>query len=168
MDHVRVREWARRLEAGEDELDAFWTVASSPSCGLSRFRAQPVRPAPIVLRRKLAALLTRTVPQVVDAARDVALARLAGLSDDAVRAVAEVVTGDFQDGGVARARLDAARVILGSIGLREQPQAAASASLTVSLGDGLRALRRTDVQVSDPGDDSLASDPGLNGPGHPA
>lgn len=148
MDHVRVREWARRLEAGEDELDAFWSVASSQACGLARFRSNPTRPSPIVLRRKLAALLNRTVPQVVDAAKDMALARIAGLSDDAVRAVAEVVTGDFADGGVARARLEAARVILGSIGIREQPQVTASANVTLSLGDGIRALRHADAEIS--------------------
>jgi hypothetical protein len=164
MDHVRVREWARRLEAGDDELDAFWSVVSSPDSGFVRYRGSRDRPAPIVLRRKLAALLSRTVPRVVDAARDIALARLAGLSDDAVRAVAEVVTGDFRDGGVARARLDAARVILSSIGVREQAAASASASLTVSLGDGLRALRRVQAEVSDPPPAEDASEPG---PGRP-
>ena len=147
MDHVRVREWAQRLEAGEDELDAFWLVASSGSTGYARYRGVDVRPAPIVLRRKLASLLNRTVPHVVDAAKDVALARIAGLSDDAIRAVSEVVTGDFTDGGVARARLDAARVILGSIGIREQAPATATANVTLSLGDGLRAMRHVPLDA---------------------
>lgn len=150
MDRVRVRAFARRLEAGEDELDAFWAVASDPGTGLARFRGAAERPAPIILRRKLAALLQRVAPQLVEAAKDIALARLSGLSDDAIRAVAEVVTGDFQDGGTARARLDAARIILGSIGVREQASAtSASANVFVSLGDGLRALRHADAEVRD-------------------
>ena len=62
-----------------------------------------------------------------------------GLSDEAVRAIEEVVSGDFSDSQNARARLDAARVILGAIGVREQAQASATANVVVSLGDGLRA-----------------------------
>ena len=153
MDRLRVRKFAQRLEAGEDEVDAFWAVASDPGIGYSRLRGDDERPPEIVLRRKLASLLARVAPDLVDRARDLALVRLGGLSDDALRAVGEVVTGDFSDGQVARARLEAARVILGSIGVREKaPAATAQANVVVSLGDGLRALRQVPVEVRDASD----------------
>ena len=54
---------------------------------------------------------------------------------------------------MARARLEAARVILGSIGVREKaPAATAQANVVVSLGDGLRALRQVPVEVRDASD----------------
>lgn len=156
MDRLRVRQFARRLETGEDEIAAFWAVASDPGTGYSRFRGATERPPEIVLRRKLASLLARVAPDLVDRARDLALIRLGELSDDAVRAISEVVTGDFADGHVARARLDAARVILGSIGVHEQsPAASAQANVVVSLGDGLRQLRHVEAEVRDaPTEDS--------------
>lgn len=153
MDRVRVRAFVQRLEAGEDELGAFWAVISDAGTGMQRFRGGTERPSEIVLRRKLAAMLERTAPGLLSVARDVALAKLAGLSDEALLAVQEVVTGDFADGGHARARLESARVILASLGIREQASAAASATVNVlTLGDGLRALRRVPVEVRDAGD----------------
>lgn len=150
MDRVRVRAFVRRLEEGDDEVDAFWKIASDPGTGLSRYRGTTERPPEIVLRRKLAALLQRTAPGLIEAAKDVALAKLSGLSEDAVRAVQEVVTGDFGDAGAARTRLDAARIILASIGIREQqPPGSAQANVFVSLGDGLRALRDVPAEVTD-------------------
>lgn len=149
MDRVRVRAFVRRLEAGEDEVDAFWAIASDPGTGMARYREATQRPPEIVLRRKLASLLERTAPGLLSAAKDTAVSRLAGMSDDALAAVRETVTGDFQDASHARARLDAARTILAALGIREQaPAAAASATVNlVSLGDGLRALRHVAAEV---------------------
>lgn len=150
MDRVRVRAFVRRLEAGEDEVAAFWAVASNPATGLQRYRGQTERPPEVVLRRKLAALLERTAPGLLAAAKDVAVTRLADLSEDATRAVREVVTGDFADAGHARARLDAARVIFNAIGIKEQGAgAAAQANVFVSLGDGLRAMRHVQAEVTE-------------------
>ena len=150
MDRVRTRAFVRRLERGEDEVDAFWAVASDPGTGLARFRGKTERPPEVVLRRKLASLLERTAPGLLAAAKDTAVARLAEFSEDAVRAVQEVVTGDFADAGHARARLDAARVILAALGIREQaPAASAQANVVVSLGDGLRAMRHVQADVRD-------------------
>jgi len=152
LDRVRVREFAKRLEAGEDEVEAFWAIASSPRSGYVRYRDVATRPPELVLRRKLAALLQRVTPGLVDAAKDVALTRLVGLSDDALRAVEEVVTGHFGDGGHARARLEAARIILSSLGIREQaPQATAQANVVLSFGDAIRAMRNVPVEVTDDG-----------------
>ncbi len=120
MDVRRVEEFARRVAAGEEELDAFWSVASDPQYGLSRFRGSTERPPPEVLRRKLSALLERGAPEAVAAARDLALVRLARLSDDALAAVVEVLTGECSDARAARARLDAAKTVLGSLGIGER------------------------------------------------
>lgn len=154
MDRVRVMAFVRRLERGEDEVDAFWAVASDPKTGFSRYRDTPQRPTEVELRRKLAALLTRVAPDVVARSREIAMVRLSALSEPALDAVAEVVTGDFSDGQAARARLDAARIIFGSLGIREQGAAAASAqaSVHVSLGDGLRAMRHVQAEVRDAGE----------------
>lgn len=120
MDYVRARELMARIDRGESEIDAYWAVASDPGIGFSRYRGATERPAEIVLRRKLAALLERTVPHVVESARNFALAKLAGLSDDAVRAVEETITGQITDGRIARARLDGAKTVLGSLGIGER------------------------------------------------
>jgi hypothetical protein len=120
MDHVRTREFLARIERGEDETAAFWAVASDPAIGFSRLRGLTERPPEIVLRKKLAALLERTVPEVVRGARDVALAKLSHLGDDAVRAVQETLVGDFEDGRAARVRLDAAKAVLQSLGIGER------------------------------------------------
>jgi hypothetical protein len=120
VDHARVREFANRLEAGEDEVEAFWCVASDRRTGYARFRGSTVRPPETTLRRKLSALLARTVPGVVELVRNVSLARLAGLGDDAADAVGKIVRGEVTNPHVARARLDAARLILASVGVSER------------------------------------------------
>ncbi len=120
MDRVRVGKFVERVEAGEEELDAFWAVASDAGYGLSRYRDAPERPSDAVLRHKLTALLERAAPEAVAAARDLALVRLAGLSDAALAALMEVLTGECADGRAARARLDAAKTVLGSIGIGER------------------------------------------------
>jgi hypothetical protein len=150
MDRVRVRALVRRLEEGEDEVEAFWKVASDPAIGFSRFRGGAERPAELVLRRKLAALLERTAPALLAAAKDVAVSRLASMADSAVAAVDEVVTGQFADGSHARARLDGARIVLAALGIRDQGGASVSATVNVlSLGDGLRAMRHVAAEVKD-------------------
>lgn len=120
MDRVRVQQFAQRVEAGEDELDAFWAIASDPGYGFSRYRGETERPPEVVLRTKLAALLERGAPEAVAAARDHALVRLAALSDEALAAVVEVLTGECADARAARARLDAAKTVLGSLGIGER------------------------------------------------
>jgi hypothetical protein len=145
MDHIRARELLLRIERGEDEVTAFWSIASDPGIGFSRFRGVTERPPEMVLRRKMAALLARTVPQVIDAARDLALGKLAALSDDAVAAVRETVAGEVTDGRVARVRLDSARTILASIG----------------ICDGRSTLVATQVNIPGPGrtlDDLVGGD----------
>lgn len=119
-DKIRAAEVLRRIDAGETDTAAFWSVASDPAIGFSRFRGATARPPEIVLRTKLVALLQRAVPELVGAARDVAVGRLAGLADDAVRAVAEVTTGDCGDARLARARLDGARTVLAAIGISDR------------------------------------------------
>lgn len=121
MDGVRLKAFLQKLAAGEDETNAFWAVASDPAIGFSRFRGVTERPSEVVLRRKMASLLARTVPETIGVARDLALAQLAGLSEDALRAVQETVVGDFEDGRAARVRLDAAKSILGSLGISDRP-----------------------------------------------
>lgn len=120
MDGVRVRRFLDLVEQGVPEIDAFWQVASDPAVGLSRHRGATERPSELLLRRKLAALLERTAPKLVADARNVALAGLAGLSADALLALAETVTGDFEDARAARARLDAAKTVLASLGIGER------------------------------------------------
>jgi hypothetical protein len=137
MDRVRVRELLRRLEAGEDEVDAFWRVASDPKTGYARFRGGTERPPEIVLTRKLASLLERTAPELVAAARDVARAKLAGMGDDAVRAVYEIVVGDIADGRIARARLDAAQTVLQALGIGER--AGMTVATQINVGPGTNA-----------------------------
>lgn len=132
MDRARARALVARIEAGEDDLDAFWAVASDPKIGLQRYRGAKERPEPIVLMRKLAALLERAAPELVATARDTALTRLAGLGDDAVRAVQEVATGDIADGRIARARLDAAKTILGALGIGDRPPPVIATQVNVS------------------------------------
>jgi hypothetical protein len=132
MDRLRVRELLRRLDAGESELDAFWAVASDPKTGFARFRGLTERPSEIVLMRKYAALLERAAPELVTAARDLALSKLSGLGDDAVRAVQEVVSGDIADGRIARARLDAAKSILASLGIGERSGVTIATQVNVS------------------------------------
>ena len=150
MDRLRVREFVKLVRQGESEIDAFWKVASHEGFGFSRLRGKAERPAEIKLMRKLASLLRRAAPELLEDARDLATVRLSGLSEPAVQAVGEIVTGDFTDGSSARARLDAARVVLGSLGVRDQAaQAAAQANVHVSLGDGLRAMRHVASSVSD-------------------
>lgn len=152
MDRVRARKLLERLSEGEDELEAFWAIASDSGIGLSRYRGVTELPPEKVLRRKMASLLQRAVPEIVERAKEIALGRLGVLSADAVNAVGEVVTGEFEDGSAARARLDAARVILGAIGVREPAGSTATANVVVSLGDGLRALRHVPAEVKDAGD----------------
>ena len=41
LDHVRVADYARRLDAGEDWVDAGWTVLSDPRSGYTRWRGLP-------------------------------------------------------------------------------------------------------------------------------
>lgn len=120
MDKVRVAEFVRRVAAGEDEVEAFWGIASSPGMGYADYRSGTPRPAEIVLRRKLAALLERAAPDVAAAARNFALVRLAGLSEPAIEALNEAVRGEAGDGHLARSRTDAARVILASLGLGDR------------------------------------------------
>ena len=120
MDRLRVREFAKRLAAGESDLDAFWHVASDTGVGYSRLRGAPRRPPEIVLRRKLAALVERAAPDLVAAARDVAMAQLAGMGDEAARAVREALTGECTEAQGARTRLEAARIVLGSIGVSDR------------------------------------------------
>lgn len=152
MDRIRVREFVKLVRQGESEIDAFWHVASHQHYGFSRLRGKAERPAEIKLYRKLASLLRRAAPELLEDARDLATVRLSGLSDPAVQAVGEVVTGDFTDGSSARARLDAARVILGSLGVKDQAAAAAAqANVHVSLGDSLRAMRHVEAEVADGG-----------------
>ena len=81
---------------------------------------QPEAAAPADSPPALTALLERAAPDAVAAARDLALVRLAGLSDDALAALMEVLTGECADGRAARARLDAAKTVLGSIGIGER------------------------------------------------
>ncbi len=147
MDRARVRSWIERTEEGQEPLDAFWAVASDPRTGLKRYRGGTGRPAPIVLQKKLAALLERAAPELLLRARDIANAKLAALSDDAIETVAEVMSGDIRDGRNARARLDAARLVLGALGIHERAAQQTQTNVLVSLGDGLRALRQVDVDV---------------------
>jgi hypothetical protein len=149
LDHVRTREFLARLDRGEDEVTAFWEVASHPGYGFARYRGVSERPDEIVLRRKMASLLARTVPHLLGTARDLALGRLAALSDDAVTAVKETLTGEVEDGRMARARLDAAKTVLGSLGIGERaaPFVATQVNLDVQpvhhAGSGL--LKRLDT-----------------------
>jgi hypothetical protein len=119
-DRLRVAEIARRLQEGESQLSAAWIVFSDPKIGLPRWRGLTQRPSDVAIIRKLAALLARTAPEVVATARDLAMARLAGVSEDAVRAVEEGVAGDFEDSQTARTRVDSARLILGALGVTER------------------------------------------------
>lgn len=120
MDRLRTREFLRLVEEGKPELDAFWQVASDPRIGFSRFRGATESPGEVVLTRKLAAMLDRTAPTLVLNARQIALAKLAGLGEPAVRAVQEIVDGEGVDERMARARLDAAKTILGALGIGER------------------------------------------------
>ncbi|MCG3134757.1 MAG: hypothetical protein HMLKMBBP_02118 [Planctomycetes bacterium] len=120
LDRVRVNELLRRMEAGEGELDAFWAVVTSEDLGYCGFIGRTDRPRAVSLRRKLAALLERTQPGLVAEARNLALARLARLSDEALLAVSEVVGGSEPDARMARARLDAAKTILASLGIADR------------------------------------------------
>jgi hypothetical protein len=147
-DRLRVRRFAEALASGTDEVEAFWRVASDPRTGYVRFRGATARPSEVTLRRKLAALLARTVPALVDQERDRALARLAGLSDSAIEAVSLVVRGKVTDAQVARARTDAARLILAGIGIEER-KATATAAVSISFGDALRAMRHVTADVRD-------------------
>ena len=118
---------------------------------MARFRGSTVRPSEMRLRQKLAALLARTVPGLVAQSRDLSLAQLAGLGDRAIRTVSDVVRGKVKDPQVARARTEAAKLILASIGITDRPTATASANVVVSFGDAIRATRhvRADVRNAD-------------------
>jgi hypothetical protein len=150
MDRLRVRALLRRWDAGEDELHAFWAVVSDPGIGLQRYRGATERPPELTLRRKLGALLERTAPGLVERARDVALSKLAAMSEDALCAVHEVVTGDLTDPGVARARLDAARTILGSLGISERATSAPVQAVQVNVGAGPSPYDVADAIDRDP------------------
>lgn len=120
LDRVRVDEVLRRIESGEGELDAFWAVVTSEDLGYRGFIGRTERPRAVGLKRKLAALLERAQPGLVAEARAMALARLSRLSDEALLAVSEVVGGTEPDARMARARLDAAKTILQSLGIGER------------------------------------------------
>lgn len=156
-DRLRVAAIARRIDEGENDLDAAWSVLSDPRLGIPRWRGLPAssRPSDVTLARKLAALLKRAAPAVLQHARDVTAAQVSALAHGAVETLAEVTSGDFDDPARARVRLDGARTVFEAVGLTGRA-AQTNQSTTVnvlSLGDGLRALRRRPTDpVEAPGD----------------
>jgi hypothetical protein len=120
MDRLRVQEFAKRVAAGEDPLEAFWRVASDPGVGYARLRGATQRPPEVMLRKKLQSLVERAAPDVAAAARGVALVQLSGMGGEATRAVQEVLNGECTEAQGARTRLEAARIVLGSIGVPER------------------------------------------------
>jgi hypothetical protein len=134
-DKLRVAEFARRLDQGEDELTAGWRTLADPKLGIARWRgaADSERPSDVALARKVAALLRRGVPELLEQARDVTLARVAGLGDKALRTLDEVTSGDFADPARARVQLDGARTVMEALGV---------------AGRGSTATATTNVQVN--------------------
>jgi hypothetical protein len=153
MDRLRVAAYLRRLQDGEEELEAAWAVFRDERVGLTQYRGSEMPPSPASLQRKLAALLERACPEIVSRTREAALVELASLYQPAVQALRESVNGDFPDAPTARARIEAARVLLGALGIPDSGSGAtAAASIHVSLGDGLRAMRHVHAEVRDAGD----------------
>jgi hypothetical protein len=144
LDRLRVADYARRLDAGEDEFAAAWATLSDPKLGIARWRGAPAaaRPSDVALARKIAALLRRAVPDVVERARDVTLARVAALSDKAVVTIDEVTSGNFEDPARARVQLDGAKTVIESLGIGLRGTAAATANVQVNVANVLDRLGR--------------------------
>ncbi len=161
LDKLRVAEIARRIDAGEDELAAGWAVLSDPKLGIARWRGAPAseRPHDVALARKVAALLRRAVPALLEQARDVTLARVAGLSDKAVRTLDEVASGDFDDPARARVQLDGAKALIEALGIGGRAGGVSSTTnVVLSLGDGLRALRGATIEAHAVVTDTVGTD----------
>jgi hypothetical protein len=116
LDRLRVAEFARRLQEGEDEIAAAWSVLADPRIGIARWRGAPAthRPSDETIAGKLTALLRRALPELLERTRDVTVLRIASLSQKAIQVLEEVTAGEFRDAARARVQLDGARAILES------------------------------------------------------
>jgi hypothetical protein len=132
--------------SGTSLVDATWQVlGTDDALGYSRFR-DATRPSDVTLRGKYAALLARVCPEVVEQARNVALATFSSSAEAAARRVTKLARGAFTNPVNARVTLDASRTVLEAVGVGPRSGAAVQVNTTVSLGDGLRALRRVAVE----------------------
>lgn len=136
LDRLRVAEFARRLQEGEDEIAAAWAVLADPRIGIARWRGAPVahRPAGEAVAGKLTALLRRALPELLERTRDVTFLRVARLSEKAVQVLDEVTAGEFRDPARARVQLDGARVVLESGRLLRDRTGAPLLALQVNQG----------------------------------
>jgi len=116
-DVLRCSDLAKLLDEGTEPLAAFWLVASHPRTGYACWRGSTRRPDDHTLRMRLASLLARAAPLVVEEARASALNRLASLGAESVGTVRDVMRGKAGRADRARTRLDAARTVLDAVGV---------------------------------------------------
>lgn len=165
-DLLRVAEYQRLLEEGVDPFTATWRALSDERLGISRWRGAPAsaRPSDAALAKRIAGLLRRARPELLEQTHDSAILRIAGLWEKAVLTLEETASGNFEDAAKARVQLEAGKVVLEALGIGARAATAnATTNVFVSLGDGLRALRGVTIEAQaaapEPADDDDEEEP---------
>ncbi len=152
MDGLRVLEFCRLRDAGFSELDAWETILRDRKLGYAKTRGSTEAMKSHRVAKSLTRFLNRAARGLVAQAHDRVKARMAAAAEGAAKTIIDLAAGEFGTGRVrvkgrgeaayetveidapaASVRLQAAKTVIGCVGVSDKPESGPAAVAAVQV-----------------------------------